>query len=59
VPPEPPLEHPAASITTATADAIRAFRDFIFAPSGITASLTTGWVSTAIDSGLLMRRGAS
>ena len=54
-PPDPPEEHPAASIITATADAMSTFRDFILAPSGITASPTTsatGWVSTAIGSGL-------
>jgi hypothetical protein len=41
VPAPEPLEHPAASITTATADATSTFRDFIFAPSGIAASRAT------------------
>jgi hypothetical protein len=40
-PPDPPEEHPAASIVTAIADAMSTFRDFIFAPSGIAASLAT------------------
>jgi hypothetical protein len=40
-PPDPSEEHPAASIVTAIADATSTFRDFIFAPSGITASLAT------------------
>src|SRR5581483_317341 len=34
-PPEPPEEHPAASIVTATADATSIVRGFILAPSGI------------------------
>src|SRR5712691_4444972 len=37
-PPDPPEEHPAASIATATADATSTLRDFILAPSDIAAS---------------------
>src|SRR6266576_3708041 len=40
-PPDPPEEHPAASIVTATADAMSRLRDFILAPSGIAASHAT------------------
>src|SRR5256886_15720796 len=39
-PPDPP-EHPAASIVTATADAMSTWRDFILAPSDIAASHAT------------------
>src|SRR6266571_9367606 len=48
-PPDPPEEHPAASIVTATADAMSTLRGFITAPSGIAASPATprsaGWVA--------------
>jgi hypothetical protein len=49
-PPPEPLEHPAASIATATADAMSAFRDFILAPTGMAGRLrhASGWLSTAI-----------
>src|SRR2546423_11806730 len=40
-PPDPPDEHPAASIVTATADATSRWRDFILAPSGSAASRAT------------------
>src|SRR6185437_16970146 len=40
-PPDPPDEHPAASIVTATADAMSRWRDFIRAPSDIAASHAT------------------
>jgi len=40
-PPPDPLEHPAASIVTAAADAMSALRDFILAPSDIAASHAT------------------
>src|SRR5271157_5649939 len=40
-PPDPPEEHPAAIVMTATADAMSTFRDFILAPSGMAASLAT------------------
>jgi len=46
-----PLEHPAASIVTATADAMTMFRVFNLAPTGIAGSVRTpraGWVCTAI-----------
>src|SRR2546421_12259596 len=39
-PPDPP-EHPAASIVTATADAMSTWRDFLLAPSDIPASHAT------------------
>src|SRR6266571_2537524 len=40
-PPDPPDEQPAASIVTATADAMSRWRDFIGAPSDIAASHAT------------------
>src|ERR1700749_1120350 len=40
-PPDPPDEHPAASIVTATADAMSRWRDFILAPSDSAASRAT------------------
>src|SRR5262249_20300615 len=40
-PPDPPEEHPAASIVIATADAMSMLRDFILAPSDIAASHAT------------------
>src|SRR5689334_23479102 len=40
-PPDPPDEHPAVSIVTATADAMSRWRDFILAPSGSAASHAT------------------
>jgi hypothetical protein len=40
-PPPDPLEHPAASIVTAAADAMSTLRDFILAPSDIAASHAT------------------
>src|SRR6266545_6015124 len=46
-PPDPPDEHPAASIVTATADAMSRWRDFIRAPSDMRRRIrpATGWAA--------------